>query len=153
MTTQRSLMSFLAPSQSHQKPVQQTKIPTEPKQSKHVPLSPDKDVPYADLCKVFERIESTTKRLAINEYLREFFVKVIKKHPASLIYAVYLCINRLGPAYESTELGLGETLLIKAIASATGRSVDKIKAEVESKGDLGLVAQVSKSTQATLLKP
>ena len=31
---------------------------------------------------------------------------------------------------------------MKAIAGATGRSVDKIKAEVVEKGDLGLVAEV-----------
>ena len=50
-------------------------------------------------------------------------------------------------------MGLGETLLMKAIAGATGRSIEKIKAEVNELGDIGLVAQTSKTAQATLIKP
>ena len=40
------------------------------------------------------------------------------------------------------ELGVGDSLLIKAIAAATGRTVQKIKNDVIKKGDLGLVAEV-----------
>ena len=41
------------------------------------------------------------------------------------------------------ELGIGESLIIKAIAQSTGRSVPQIKTEMKSVGDLGEVAQVS----------
>ena len=51
------------------------------------------------------------------------------------------------------ELGIGETLLIKAIASSTGRSVDKIKKDLGEHGDLGKVAQSSRSNQPTIFKP
>ena len=44
------------------------------------------------------------------------------------------------------ELGIGESLLIKAIAGATGRSVGKIKNDVVKKGDLGIVAEVNQDT-------
>ena len=59
-----------------------------------------------------------------------------------LIRIVYLCINRLGPDYEpGLELGLGETILIKAISECYGRETSKIKADYKSTGDLGLIAQ------------
>ena len=57
-----------------------------------------------------------------------------------------MCVSlslQLSPAYEGLELGSGESLLVKAIASATGRSVQQIKAEAVEKGDLGSVAEVS----------
>jgi DNA ligase-1 len=41
------------------------------------------------------------------------------------------------------ELGIGESLLIKAIGESTGRSTSVIKAELKKEGDLGLVAMVS----------
>lgn len=48
------------------------------------------------------------------------------------------------------ELGVGEGIIIKAIAQATGRAPDKVKADIASKGDVGLVAEASKSMQKTL---
>ena len=48
------------------------------------------------------------------------------------------------------ELGVGEGIIIKAIAQATGRAPDKVKSDVTTKGDVGLVAEASKGTQRTL---
>lgn len=110
-------------------------------------------IPYAKVADLFARIEGTTKRLAINEYLTTFFRELITLHPQSLLPTIYLSINRLGPAYEGIELGLGEGLLVKAIAAATGRTAEKIRAAIAQKGDLGLVAESSKNTQSTLFKP
>jgi DNA ligase-1 len=114
----------------------------------------EESVFYGDLCSTFDKIEATTKRLVISSLLTEYFQKVIAtSSPQTLVESVYLCLNRLGPEYEGKELGIGESLLIKAIASATGRTPKSIKADVVEKGDLGLVAQSSKGKQALFQKP
>ncbi|ODN05333.1 DNA ligase 1 [Orchesella cincta] len=51
------------------------------------------------------------------------------------------------------ELGVAETNVMKAIAQATGRSLDKIKSDATAAGDLGIVAESSRSTQKTLFQP
>ncbi|KAF9015145.1 ATP-dependent DNA ligase [Cyathus striatus] len=114
-------------------------------------------VPYAALTKTFSLIESTTKRLEKNAYLTSFLLLVIQRSAKddykSLLQAVYLCINRLSPDYIGLELGIGESLLIKAIAESTGRSIAVIKGDLKKEGDLGLVAMISKNSQKTLFKP
>lgn len=110
-------------------------------------------IPFKDLCAVFESIEATTKRLEITDLLKNFFLTIIKKSPEDLAKVVHISLSRLGPVYEGLELGLGEQLLIKAIALTTGRKTTKIKEEIENLGDIGLVAQSSRSNQSTMMKP
>jgi hypothetical protein len=54
---------------------------------------------------------------------------------------------KLSPDYVGVELGIGESLLVKAIAESTGRSLALIKADLKKEGDLGLVAMVSDSSR------
>ncbi|GIY80793.1 DNA ligase 1 [Caerostris extrusa] len=110
-------------------------------------------VPYLALAKTLEIIEETSARLKIVEVLSNFLRSVIVLTPEDLLYSVYLCLNRLAPEYEGIELGVGETLLMKAVAQATGRTVEKIKAEVVVKGDLGLVAESSRGNQRIMFAP
>ena len=46
------------------------------------------------------------------------------------------------------ELGIGESLIVKAIAESTGRAVPKLKDDLRKEGDLGKVAMVSQSLQS-----
>lgn len=52
-------------------------------------------------------------------------------------------LSQIAPDYAGIELGIGETLLIKAIAQASGRSAANVKKDFNVAGDLGKVALVS----------
>jgi DNA ligase-1 len=107
-------------------------------------------VPYKVLADTFQRIESITGRLEITNILTTLFRAVIAATPNDLAPIVFLCCNQVAPAYENVELGIGDSLLIKAIVEATGRTRDMVKTQYEELGDLGLVAAASRSTQRTL---
>ncbi|XP_030258803.1 DNA ligase 1 [Sparus aurata] len=110
-------------------------------------------VPYLAVARTFEKIEEDSGRLRNIETLSNLFRSVLLLSPDDLLCCVYLCLNQLGPAYLGMELGIGETVLMKAVAQATGRQLDKIKAEAQEKGDLGLVAESSRSNQRMMFQP
>lgn len=110
-------------------------------------------VPYAALCQTFSLIEMTTKRLIIMEHCALFLRQVMRLTPDDLLPTVLLMINKLAPDYAGIELGIGESLIMKAIGETTGRSLQVIKADQKEIGDLGLVAVKSRSTQPTMFKP
>jgi DNA ligase-1 len=126
-----------------------------------VPYHPVKDacwqckqkLPYLAICKTFEAIEATSGRHKIISLLCNLFRSVIALSPDELVPCVYLCLNQLAPAYEGLELGIGESVLMKAIAEATGRSLASIKADVAEKGDLGIVAEASRTNQRMMVIP
>ena len=49
------------------------------------------------------------------------------------------------------ELGIGESLLVKAISESTGRSLAIVKADLKKEGDLGLVAMVNNTNEPKLI--
>ncbi|SPJ89640.1 related to DNA ligase (ATP) [Fusarium torulosum] len=110
-------------------------------------------VPYAALCTTFSLVEMTTKRLIIMEHCSLFLQQVMRLTPEDLLPTVLLMINKLAPDYAGIELGIGESLIMKAIGETTGRSLQVIKADQKDIGDLGLVAVKSRSTQRTMFKP
>ncbi|KAA1074966.1 hypothetical protein PGT21_025855 [Puccinia graminis f. sp. tritici] len=112
-----------------------------------------KPIPYSSLAYTFNLIDGTTKRLEITKYLTQYLIQVISRTPDELLKVIYLCINRLCPDYEGIELGIGESLLIKAIGSSMGRTIAQVKADFKKVGDLGSVAQNSRTTQKTMFKP
>jgi DNA ligase-1 len=114
---------------------------------------PGTPVPYAALCTTFSLIEMTTKRLVIMEHCSLFLRQVMRLTPEDLLPTVLLMINKLAPDYAGIELGIGESLIMKAIGETTGRSLQVIKADQKEIGDLGLVAVKSRSTQPTMFKP
>ncbi|WYZ40400.1 hypothetical protein EsH8_IV_000741 [Colletotrichum jinshuiense] len=114
---------------------------------------PGEPVPYAALCTTFSLVELTTKRLEIMAHCSLFLRQVLRLTPEDLLPTILLMINKLAPDYAGIELGIGESLIMKAIGETTGRSLAVIKQDQKEIGDLGLVAVKSRSTQPTMFKP
>ncbi|KAI9831631.1 MAG: hypothetical protein M1826_003240 [Phylliscum demangeonii] len=115
--------------------------------------NPETPVPYAALCTTFSLIEATTKRLIILSLCSQFLRQVLRLTPADLLPTIQLMINKLAADSAGVELGIGESLIMKAIGETTGRSLAVIKADHNEIGDLGLVAAKSRSNQPTMFKP
>ena len=114
---------------------------------------PGEPVPYAALCTTFSKIEMTTKRLEILAHCSLFLRQVMRLTPSDLLPTVMLMINKLAADYAGIELGIGESLIMKAVSESTGRSLQHIKSDQKEIGDLGLVAAKSRSNQPTMFKP
>ena len=110
-------------------------------------------VPYAALCTTFSKIELTTKRLEILAHCSLFLRQVLRLTPEDLLSTILLMTNKLAADYSGIELGIGESLIMKAIGESTGRSLAIIKVDQNEIGDLGLVAAKSRSNQPTMFKP
>jgi len=110
-------------------------------------------VPYAALCTTFSKIEMTTKRLEILAHCAAFLRQVLRLTPNDLLPVVLLMIGKLAADYAGVELGIGESLIMKAIGETTGRSLKIIKEDQQKIGDLGLVAAKSRQNQPTMFKP
>lgn len=65
--------------------------------------------PYLALAKTMELIESTSGRLKTIEMLANFFRSVIVLSPDDLLQCVYLCLNKVAPAFE----GLLKLIVLK----------------------------------------
>ncbi|QDS74144.1 hypothetical protein FKW77_001207 [Venturia effusa] len=110
-------------------------------------------VPYAALCATFSKIEMTTKRLEIAAHCNRFLQQVLRLTPNDLLPTILLMINKLAADYSGIELGIGESLIMKAIGESTGRSLAVIKKDQNEIGDLGMVAAKSRGNQPTMFKP
>jgi len=94
----------------------------------------------------YEKIEGTTKRLEMTDYLVEF----LKETPKEVIDKVaYLTQGKLYPDFVGIEIGVAEKLAVKAVARATGRSEKEIEDNMKKIGDLGETTQkfLEKKTQ------
>ena len=107
-------------------------------------------IPYSTLTQTLRAIEAITGRLEIQGHLTNLFSECIEKYPQDLITLVYLASNSVAPAYECVELGIGDAILIKAVAEASGSNANVIKQKYEADGDLGTVALTAKGKQRTL---
>lgn len=110
-------------------------------------------VPYSALAQTFYSMEQTTKRLELLSIVCNYFRSVLALTPKDLIPSLYLLTNKVAPDYDSLELGIGDTVLFKALAEATGCTVAKLKVEFQNKGDIGLVAEANRCNQKLIFTP
>jgi DNA ligase-1 len=80
---------------------------------------------YQDLVKVFEQIEAISSRLEIQGLMTTFFRRLLRDSPTDLYHCVYLASNSIAPAYECVELGIGDSILMKAVGEAYGLKASK----------------------------
>jgi len=101
---------------------------------------------YSFMADAYEKIEGTTKRLEMTDYLVEF----LKETPKEVIDKIaYLTQGKLYPDFAGIEIGVAEKLAVKAVARATGRSEKEIEDTMKKIGDLGEATQkfLEKKTQ------
>ncbi|UCE95913.1 MAG: ATP-dependent DNA ligase [Candidatus Bathyarchaeota archaeon] len=97
----------------------------------------------------YEKIESTTKRLEMTQYLVELF----KITPAEMVdKVVYLTQGKLYPDFVDVQTGIAEKLAIQVVGKATGRSERDIRGELAKTGDIGETVQgfMTRKAQSTL---
>lgn len=111
------------------------------------------EVPYLALARTLELIEGTSARLKMIDILANYLRSVIVLTPEDLLPSVYMCLNQLAPSYESLELGIAETYLMKAIGQCTGRTLAQVRSAAHKCGDLGQVAEQARATQRTMFAP
>jgi DNA ligase-1 len=103
---------------------------------------------YSSIADAYEKIEATTKRLEMTDYL----VEILKETPTSLIdKVVYLTQGKLYPDFVGIEIGIAEKLAVRAVARAAGHREKDIEVDMQKTGDLGETTQkfMEKKTQAT----
>lgn len=110
-------------------------------------------VPYKFVAEAFAKVEEITGRLEIQAILTQLFRHIIVSTPDDLVPTIYLCINKLAPAHHGIELGIGESILMRALSQVTGLSMSSLKETYKKVGDLGNVASSARTNQKTMFPP
>ncbi len=76
-------------------------------------------------------ISDESGRLAMTNILCNVFRTVISTTPQDLLAVVNLSANRIAPAHEGVELGIGDAAIIKVLTEAYGRKDEQIKAQLK----------------------
>ncbi|WP_297509280.1 ATP-dependent DNA ligase [Thermococcus sp.] len=89
---------------------------------------------YSELADLYRRLEKTTLKTLKTKFVADF----LKKTPDELLEIIpYLILGKVFPDWDERELGVGEKLLIKAVAMATGVPEREIENSIKDTGDLG----------------
>ncbi|EPE05128.1 dna ligase [Ophiostoma piceae UAMH 11346] len=117
--------------------------------------STDSGATYSLLTRCFVLVNATQSRIKIVDTLVNCLRLLIEADPASLLPAVWLATNAIGPPYAaSLELGLGGSAISRALKQVCGLDARSLKALYDKHGDPGDVAYEAKKKQSfTLRRP
>ncbi|CAN1171785.1 DNA ligase 1 [Linum perenne] len=110
-------------------------------------------IPFIFVSLAFDMIANESGRIVITDIVCNMLRTVMETTPDDLLPVVYLLANKIAPAHEGIELGIGEAILIKALAEAYSKMERDVKKMYQEMGDLGLVAKASRRTQRTMSQP
>jgi len=93
---------------------------------------------FAIVAEYFRKLEGTQSRLEMTDLL----VGLFQKSPKGEIDKVaYLCLGHFTAEYEDVVLGIGDKIMIQAIAMAAHRLPKDVSRKFKEVGDLGLAAE------------
>ena len=92
---------------------------------------------FAEVSSYLDRMEGTRSRNELVRALAELYAKASAEEIQPLTYLIQ---GRLAPFFEPIEVGMGEKLVMAAVAQASGRPVAEVSKLYDKLGDLGLVA-------------
>ena len=93
---------------------------------------------FSELSTYLQKLDSTPSRNAMTEILAELFRNAGKDEIGKLCY---LLQGRVAPLYEPIEFGVGDKLMIRAIAKAYGVEERTVVSAFQKSGDLGAAAE------------
>ncbi|QRW00404.1 ATP-dependent DNA ligase [Ceratobasidium sp. AG-Ba] len=115
------------------------------------PWLPNNPAPYSFLVHALVTLSSTRSRITITNTLVNA-LRVLIRYDAkrSLLPALYMLSNCLGPSYEGVEMNVGPSVITKAVQSVSGMSAASLRTLFHKLGDPGDVAYTAKSSLRTL---
>ncbi|MEM3851535.1 MAG: ATP-dependent DNA ligase [Methanomassiliicoccales archaeon] len=100
---------------------------------------------YRELTDLYERIESTTKRLEITAMLVDLLKKAACDEIANLVYMTH---GKLHPDFYPEKIGMAEKMALRTLAGVTGKQISEVEAVYKELGDIGMAGEKLLSSSA-----
>ncbi|KAJ4825050.1 tRNA ligase [Turnera subulata] len=110
-------------------------------------------VPFIFVSLACDLIDAEKGRIVITDIVCNMLRTVMYTTPQDLVSVVHLLANKVASPQEGIELGVGDFVLVKALAESFGKMEKEVKKLYKEMGDLGSVAKASRSSQLTMRKP
>ena len=96
---------------------------------------------YSDLATTLLAVEQEPARVAKEALFAELLERALRESPEELTLALSLASLQLSPNTRPLKLGMGNALILSALAEACGDPVSELTEELTRVGDLGILAE------------